>query len=188
MTDQPLKVLAIVGSLRKGSYNRALFNAARELAPATLQFTEFDRLGDIPLYNADMEEGGDPESVKALKDAIRAADLLLIFTPEYNQSIPGVLKNALDWASRSKDVLAGKPTAILGASPGMGGSISSQAATRLTLSRVATPVMPSPEVAVSQVHAKLDEAGKLTDETTLKFLGRFLGAAEAWARTLQPSK
>src|ERR1043166_7383167 len=114
---RPVRVCGIAGSLRKGSYNRALLRAAVELAPDGLEITVFERLGDVPLYNADVEAEGDPEPVVALKAAIRQADALLIATPEYNYGVPAALKNAVDWASRppSKSVLDGKPAALMGA-------------------------------------------------------------------------
>ncbi|MBU1878089.1 MAG: NAD(P)H-dependent oxidoreductase, partial [Chloroflexi bacterium] len=112
-----LQVLGIAGSLRQGSYNRALLRAAQELAPAGMTITVLD-LAPIPLYNADVQALGDPAPVVALKTAIRLADALLIATPEYNYSIPGVLKNAIDWASRppAESPLRGKPLGIMGAS------------------------------------------------------------------------
>ena len=96
----PHKVLAFVGSLRKGSINRVLFNAAIELAPPDLAITEFTRLGELALYNADLDGEAKPEPVAALLDAMRQADAFLFVSPEYNYSVPGVLKNAIDWASR----------------------------------------------------------------------------------------
>ena len=106
-----MRVFGLAGSLRKGSYNRALLRAAVRLAPEELQILVFDRLREIPPYNADVEAEGDPEPVAALKAAIRAADALLVVTPEYNYGVPGVLKNAIDWASRppGHSVLDGKP-------------------------------------------------------------------------------
>ena len=118
-----MQVLGIAGSLRSASYNRALLRAARELAPAGAEIVDFD-LRELPFYDGDVEAAGDPEAVAAFKDAIRAADALLIATPEYNHGLPGVLKNAIDWASRPAlaSPLAGKPVAIMGASTGRGGT------------------------------------------------------------------
>src|SRR5205814_8833807 len=117
----------IAGSLRTGSYNRALLRAAQELAPAGLELLTFD-LAPIPLYDGDVEAQGDPEPVGALKTAIRDADALLIVTPEYNYGVPGVLKNAIDWASRppGQSPLNGKPAALMGATPGMTGTARAQ--------------------------------------------------------------
>src|SRR5688572_752722 len=97
---RPLVICGIAGSLRRASYNRALLRAAQELAPEGMEIRIFDRMGELPLYNEDVEAQGDPEPVQAFKAAIGQADGLLIATPEYNHGVPGVLKNAIDWASR----------------------------------------------------------------------------------------
>lgn len=121
------RALGIPGSLRSGSYNRALLRAARELAPEGMGIDTFE-LHDVPPYNGDVEAEGDPRPVVALKQAIREADALLIATPEYNRGLPGVLKNAIDWASRPPlaSPLARKPAAVMGASTGMGGTARAQ--------------------------------------------------------------
>src|SRR5438105_1890059 len=118
MTEVRFEVLGIAGSLRRASYNRGLIRAAREVAPQGMEISAFDLL-PVPLYNGDVEAEGDPEPVRDLKERIRAADALLIAAPEYNYSIPGVLKNAIDWASRppSDSALRHKPIALMGASP-----------------------------------------------------------------------
>ncbi len=123
-----IKVVGIPGSLREGSFNRGLLRAAIELAPASMEIQMFTRLGDIPPYNADVDDKGNPEPVQALKTAIREADAMLIATPEYNYGVPGVLKNAIDWASRpaGQSVLNRKPAAIMGCSQGLGGTIRAQ--------------------------------------------------------------
>jgi len=130
-----MRVLAISGSLRRSSYNRALLRAAAERLPAGVEFSEFERLAEIPPYDSDLEELGAPEPVEALRAAMREADALLVATPEYNHSIPGVLKNALDWASRpaGQSALTGKPAAVIGASTGMFGAVWAQAETRKVL-------------------------------------------------------
>ena len=122
-----MKLLGIAGSLRKGSYNRGLLRAARELMPEGVELVEFD-IRDLPFYDGDVETAGDPEPVVALKDAIREADALLIATPEYNRGVPGGLKNAVDWASRPPlgSPLAGKPVALMGATTGRGGTALAQ--------------------------------------------------------------
>jgi chromate reductase len=127
----PIRVLGFAGSLRRGSYNRALLRAAQELAPAGMTI-EVSDLAPIPLYNADVEAEGDPEPVAAFKAAIRRADALLIACPEYNHGVPGVLKNAIDWASRPprSAALDRKPLALMGASPGMTGSARGQSQLR----------------------------------------------------------
>ncbi|MFL5897863.1 MAG: NADPH-dependent FMN reductase [Solirubrobacterales bacterium] len=130
-----MKVLGIAGSLRRGSYNHALLREATERLPAGAELVEFDRLGEIPPYDSDVEAEGAPEPVEALRQAMREADAVLVATPEYNHSIPGVLKNALDWASRpaGQSVLTGKPAVVIGASTGMFGAVWAQAETRKVL-------------------------------------------------------
>jgi chromate reductase len=130
-----VKVLGISGSLRRDSYNRALLREAAERLPAGAEWSEFDRLGEIPPYDGDVEAEGIPEPVEALRRAMREADAVLVATPEYNHSIPGVLKNALDWASRpaGQSALTGKPAAVIGASTGMFGAVWAQAETRKVL-------------------------------------------------------
>jgi chromate reductase len=130
-----MRILGIVGSLRRGSYNHALLREAAERLPAGAELVEFDRLGEIPPYDADVEAEGTPEPVEALRRAMREADAVLVATPEYNHSIPGALKNALDWASRpaGQSALTGKPAAVVGASTGMFGAVWAQAETRKVL-------------------------------------------------------
>ena len=130
-----MRVLGISGSLRRDSLNSALLRAAAERLPAGVEWSEFGRLRDIPPYDADGEAFAIPEAVQELREAIRGADAVLVATPEYNHSIPGVLKNALDWASRpaGKSALNGKPAATIGASTGMFGAVWAQAETRKVL-------------------------------------------------------
>jgi chromate reductase len=165
-----MDILAIVGSLRQGSYNRAVLRAVEQLAPAGVQVREHP-LGDIPLYNGDVERQGLPEPVADFKAAIGAADALLILTPEYQHGIPGVLKNALDWASRPprESPLQDKPVAIMGASPGMTGTARAQSQLRQTLAYNACRILPPPEVLISRVHERVED-GVLTDETTRTFV------------------
>lgn len=178
---RPIHVLAFAGSLREGSYNRALLRAAQELAPEGMTLDVFDLLG-VPLYNADVEAEGDPERVAALKDAIRAADAVLIATPEYNHGVPAVTKNAVDWASRPPRAapLGGKPVGILGASPGRTGTARGQSQLRQAFEFTNSLCMPQPEMLVARAHEKFDADGRLTDETTRKYLGRYLDAFAAW--------
>ena len=124
-----IKVIGIPGSLREGSFNRGLLRAAIELAPAGMEIQMFTRLGDIPPYNADVDDKGNPEPVQALKTAIREADAMLIATPEYNYGVPGVLKNAIDWASRpaGQSVLNRKPGCDYGMFTGTGRDYTSAA-------------------------------------------------------------
>jgi chromate reductase, NAD(P)H dehydrogenase (quinone) len=160
-----VRILGIAGSLRTGSYNRALLQAARELAPPGAEIVEFD-LRELPFYDGDVEAAGDPDSVAALKDAIRSADALLIATPEYNHGIPGVLKNAIDWASRPAlaSPLAGKPVAIVGASTSRGGTARAQRQLREVLAFSRPLVLDGPDVLVSEAFMRFDEDGALVDE------------------------
>src|SRR5919201_4818938 len=159
-----MTILGIAGSLREGSYNRALLRVARELLPAGVELRELD-LRQLPFYDGDVEAAGDPEPVVALKDAIRSADALLIATPEYNRGVPGVLKNAIDWASRPPlgSPLAGKPVAIMGASTGRG-TARAQEQLRAALEFSRAQVLAEPEVLVPEAYMRFDE-GRLVDET-----------------------
>ena len=179
MTDET-RILALVGSLRAGSYNRLLLQAARELAPEGMQFSEFD-IGTVPHFDADVEAAGDPEPVVALKQAIRDVHALLILTPEYNRGIPGVLKNAIDWASRPPfgSPLTNKLVAIAGASTGMGGTRRAQEQLRQTLTFPRAVVLEDPKVLVGEAYAKFDEAGTLVDEQARAALADLLGALRA---------
>ncbi len=181
-----LRVLGIAGSLRAGSFNRALLRAAQELAPEGMEIRAFD-IAPIPLYNADVEAKGDPEPVAALKTAIREADALLFVTPEYNHGVPGVLKNAIDWASRPPDKtpLKGKPASIMGATPGQGGTIRAQGQLRQTFVFTQTCALLQPEVLVAKAHEKFDKDGRLTDETTRGFVKKHLEALRDWTLRLR---
>jgi chromate reductase len=130
-----MRVLGITGSLRRDSYNHALLREAAQRLPAGAELVEFDRLGEIPPYDADLEAEATPDAVAELRRAMREADAVLVATPEYNHSIPGALKNALDWASRpaGQSALTGKPAAVIGASTGMFGAVWAQAETRKVL-------------------------------------------------------
>ena len=178
-----LRVVGIAGSLRSGSYNRALLRAAQELAPDGMSIAIFDLI-DVPLYNGDVEAAGDPEAVARMKQAIREADGVLFATPEYNHGVPAVMKNAVDWASRPprSAPLGGKPVAIIGASPGMTGSARGQSQLRQAFELTNSYALPQPEILVYRAHEKFDEQGRLTDETTRRYLGQFLTAFATWIR------
>lgn len=184
--NRPLVVCGIAGSLRERSFNRALLRAAKELAPEGMEIRIFDRMAEIPLFNEDVEAHGDPEPVQALKRAIAGADALLIATPEYNHGVPGVLKNAIDWASRPArgSVLSGKPTAILGASPGVTGTARAQSQLRQAFVFTNTPAVPQPEILVYRANEKFDAERRLTDEKTREFVGKLLVALADWTRRL----
>jgi chromate reductase len=180
-----LRVLGVAGSLREASLNRALLRAAAEVAPESISLEIFSLHG-VPLYDGDVEAQGDPERVVAWKAAIAGADALLFASPEYNFGMSGVLKNAIDWASRppGKSVLAGKPTAIVGASPGGAGTRFSQAALRHTLSALAVPVLPAPLFFLGQAPEKFED-GRLVDERSLQLLRGVLVALAAWTERLR---
>ena len=175
-----IRILGISGSLRKGSFNTGLLRAAQELAPDGMEIAIFD-LKDIPLYNGDVEAEGDPASVTALKEAIRNSDGVLFASPEYNHGITGVLKNAIDWASRDRDEgsLNGKPAAIIGAG-GVSATARAQAQLQPVLSETGALLMVKPGVLVTMPWEKFDEEGQLTDEDTRLFLGKHLDAFAAW--------
>jgi chromate reductase, NAD(P)H dehydrogenase (quinone) len=184
-----LSILGFAGSLRGGSYNRALLRAASELAPDGMSIDIFDLAG-VPLYNGDVEAEGDPEPVARFKQAVRAADGVLMVTPEYNHGVPGVMKNAVDWASRPpRDApLGGKPVGIIGASPGITGSARGQSQLRQAFEFTNSFCMPQPELLVFKAHEKFDGDGRLTDAATSEFLGRYLAAFEVWVRRFIPDQ
>ena len=181
-----MKLLGIAGSLREGSYNRSLLRAAREVLPEGVELVECE-IGGLPFYDGDVEAAGDPEPVVALKNAIRDADALLIATPEYNHCVPGVLKNAIDWASRParSSVLTDRPIAILGASTGGSGTARAQAHLRDGLTYTRGLVLPLPEVLVGHAAAKFDDDGNLTDPSTRAEIRDLLVALGAWTRRLR---
>src|SRR5215208_5468564 len=184
----PIHVLGFAGSLRRGSYNRAALRAAVELMPEGGSLETFD-LDGIPLYHGDIETEGFPAAVLAFKDAIREADALLIVTPEYNYSMPGVLKNAIDWASRppQDSPLNDKPVAIMGASMGGFGTVRAQLHLRQVC--VFTNMLPlnKPEVMISAAHEKFDGDGRLTDERSRQAIRALLEALLVWTRRLSPT-
>lgn len=173
-----MNVLGISGSLRQGSYNTMALRAAQKLAPAGMRI-ELAPLDGIPMYNDDVRALGFPAPVQALKDKVRAADAVLLVTPEYNFSIPGVLKNALDWLSRPPEPpFDGKPVALMGASPGPVGTARVQYHLRQVLVFMNTFTVNKPEVFISHAASKFNEAGELTDETTARFIGELLASLQ----------
>jgi chromate reductase, NAD(P)H dehydrogenase (quinone) len=185
----PRRVVGVAGSLRRGSFNRALLRAARELAPESLEI-EIAEIGDVPLYNADVEEAGVPEPVERLRALVRGADALLIATPEYNHGVPGVLKNTIDWLSRPprESCLEGKPTALMGATPGAWGTVRAQGQLRQAFVFTNTPAMLNPEVLVARARDKFDEQGRLTDEVTREFVALFLERFAEWIGRFAPGR
>jgi chromate reductase, NAD(P)H dehydrogenase (quinone) len=184
-TQKPIRVLGIAGSLRRKSYNRATLRAAQELAPDDMRLENFD-LSEIPLYNSDLETEGPPAPVQEFRDRLAAADAVLIVTPEYNYSIPGVLKNAIDWASRGPDSpLVDKPVAIMGASRGGFGTVLAQHQFRQMCVHNNMHPLNRPQVFISRAPEKFDEEGRLIDERTGLQIRSLLEALVVWARRLQ---
>ena len=183
--NKKFTILGFVGSLRKDSYNKMLLNAAMDLKPDNIELETFDLEG-IPLFNQDFEEQP-PKRVKEFKEKIKAADALLIVTPEYNYSVPGVLKNAIDWASRpyGDNVFDEKPVAVMSASEGMLGGARAQYHLRQTLISLNMHPLNRPEVIVSQIDEKIDVDGKVVDEKTRKKIGKVLEALVAWTKRVR---
>jgi chromate reductase len=180
-----LRIFAFCGSLRKGSYNRMALRAAEELAPGGVTFDSFD-IGRLPLYNEDLRAQGFPPAVEELREQIRSADAILFVTPEYNYSVPGVLKNAIDWASRPPDQpFNRKPAAIMGASPSMLGSARAQYHLRQICVFLNIFLVNQPEVLIAGANNKFDAEGRLTDEPTRKFVGQLLQALVDWTERLK---
>lgn len=181
MSDE-IVILGIAGSLRAGSYNRAALRAAQQLAPGGARIEIFDLTG-IPVFNQD-EEANPPARVTEFKEQIKAADAILFVTPEYNYSIPGVLKNAIDWASRpyGDSAWQGKPVAIMGASVGVFGTARAQYHLRQCFVFLDMRAVNQPEVMIGKAHERFDKEGNLTDETSKKLIGKLLGELVKIAR------
>jgi chromate reductase, NAD(P)H dehydrogenase (quinone) len=181
---RPINVLAICGSLRAQSYNRAALRYAISVKPPGMQI-EVAEIGAIPPYNEDVRAQGFPPPVETLRRQIAAADALLFVTPEYNYSIPGVLKNAIDWASRPPDQpFAGKPAAIMGAAAGMAGTARAQYDLRRCCVFLDMHPLNKPEVLIGQAQTKFDGQGNFTDEAGRGFIRDLLVALERWTRQI----
>ena len=169
--EKRMRMLAIPGSLRRGSYNRALLEAARRLAPERVEVDIYEDGPTIPLFNQDFEGDLTPLSVLKLRRRIRSADAILIASPEYNSSIPGVLKNLIDWASRpyGQSAFLGKPVAVVGASPSRFGAKWAQETTITVLSSAEASVIGGPHP-VCEVAGSVDSEGNIVDEVTLRML------------------
>lgn len=174
------KIAIIVGSLRRESFNRKLALALSKLAKPGIEFT-WVRIDDLPLFNQDME-ASPPAPVARFKGEIETADAVLIVTPEYNRSIPGPLKNAIDWGSRpyGKNSWGGKPGAIIGATPGAVGTAAAQQHLRPVLVTLGVILMGQPEGYIVFKPGLIDEAGTVADEGTRKFLQSYMDAVAAW--------
>lgn len=185
MSSDTIRVLGIAGSLRKGSYNSAALRAAAAVAPAGINLS-LTGLAGIPLYDEDVRSAGTPPAVTALAQAITDADAVLIATPEYNYSIPGVLKNAIDSLSRlDPQPFAGKPVAIMGASIGRLGTARAQYHLRQVFVFLDAMVLNRPEVMIAAAHTLVDDSGTLSDETTRKFIADQLAALAAHTRRVR---
>lgn len=186
MSDaKQITVLGISGSLRKGSYNSAALREALRLAPEGMRI-EIADIEQIPLYNEDVYAQGFPPAVERLREQIRAADALLIVTPEYNYSMPGVLKNAIDWVSRPPDQpFAGKPAAVMGVSAGRFGTARAQYHLRQSMVFLDLHLLNKPEVMIGNAGQLFDDAGALTDEATRGYIRRLLEALRDWTLRLR---
>lgn len=187
MTERDeMGVAVLVGSLREGSYNRALYRAALELAPANMRLQELT-IGGLPYYVPEIDQDGiTPIEAERFRDGLRAADAMLIITPEYNHSLPGVLKNALDWASRpySDAPIHGKPAAVMGASGSAMGTARAQLHLRGISGALRIHLLPTPSVLVGNAAEKFDAAGTLADEPTRQNVAELLAALFDWTRRL----
>lgn len=177
----PLKnILCLAGSLRRDSWNRRLLMAAAECAPDGIELILFDELANVPMFNED-DEHDVAAGVQQLRHAVAKADGLLIATPEYNHSFPGVLKNAIDWLSRGTDsVLADKPVAVIGASTGSWGTRLAQAALRQVLTATEARVMPGPMLFVARASDRVDAAGQLCDPALTESLSSLVANFGGW--------
>lgn len=182
-----MKILAIAGSLRRASFNRALARAAVELAPQGAE-VEIADLRDLPLYDDDANAAGPPPAVEALKRRIAGADAVFVATPEYNHAVSGVLKNAIDWTSRgANQPWKGKPVAIAGASNGGFGTVRAQIQLRAILGCLDADVVRRPELHVSRAQDKFDAEGRLADGPTRETLGRLLAALAGAVKDARPA-
>jgi len=183
--NKPITILGFAGSLRRNSYNKSLLRAAKELVPEDAVIDIFDLEG-IPPFNQDLEARM-PEKVKEFKARIKAANAILIATPEYNYSMPGVLKNAIDWASRpyEDNSFHDKPVAVMSASTGMLGGARAQYHLRQTFVFLNMHPLNAPEVLVNFADEKIDEKGRVTDRETREKIRQLLESLVAWTKRLR---
>jgi chromate reductase len=184
--DRPMNVCVLVGSLRKASFSRMLANALISLAPSSMKL-DIVEIGQLPLYNEDIETAAPPAPWTAFRQRVKAADAVLFVTPEYNRSVPAALKNALDVGSRpyGSSVWDHKPGAIISSSPGAIGGFGANHHLRQSLVFLNVPVMQQPEAYLSQVNKLLDEHGKIVSDGTGKFLQQFMQAFANWVETIR---
>ena len=181
-----MKILGISGSLRAGSFNTALLREAARRLPVGVDF-ELAQIGALPLYDEDLRQQGQPEAVQTLREQVRGADGIWIATPEYNFSYSGVLKNAIDWASRPPDQpFLGKPIGLMGASAGMLGTARAQYHLRQVFVFLNSHVLNTPEVFVGQASTKFNDRLELIDEPTLKVLAAHTQAFVQWVQRMRP--
>jgi chromate reductase len=173
----------IVGSLRQAAYTRCLERAAMELAPSSWKTSDI-LIGELPLYNQDLETDSPPPAWTAFRKAVAATDAILIITPEYNRGMPGALKNAFDVGSRpwGHSVWNGKPTAVMSMTPGALGAMAAHQQVRHTLSVLNSPTMPGPEVYLHSATSLFDETGKLKSAETCDIVTKFLAQFEVWIK------
>ena len=180
------RVGVIVGSLRKGAHTRMLARALPELTPQSLQLVEIG-IGDLPLYNYDLETDNPPPAWTAFRTAVKSTDALLFVTPEFNRSMPGALKNAMDVGSRpwGHNAWAGKPGGVISLTPGALGAMAANHHLRQVLLAVNVPAMPYPEAYIPDAETLFDQSGRLTSDATRQFLQTFMEAFAAWVGRFQ---
>jgi chromate reductase len=190
MTNQPLHILAIAGSLRAESFNRKALQIAKKIASGfDADIHEIDlKTLSLPVFDVDLRANGFPEAVIILKQAIEAADILLIATPEYNHSIPGPLKNAIDWASDKTNPFSGKVAAIFGASTGLFGTLRSQLHLRQVLTALNVELVPQPQIFIRSADEAFLPDGSLADAQTFKQLKSLIEETFKLARCKQNNK
>src|SRR5450631_2003166 len=179
--DKPMNVCVLVGSLRKASLNRMLANALISLAPSSMKL-EIVEIGQLPLYNEDLETAAPPAPWTAFRQRVKAADAVLFVTPEYNRSVPAALKNAIDVASRpyGSNCWDGKPAAIVSLSPGVIGAFGANHHLRQSLVFLNVPAMPQPEAYVGGAAKMFSDTGAITSDETREFVNKFLQAFAQW--------
>src|SRR5438309_2049333 len=187
--DKPMNVCVLVGSLRKASLNGMLANALMSLAPSSMKL-DIVEIGQLPFFNQDLETDSTPAQWTAFRQRVKAADAVLFVTPEYNRSVPAVLKNALDVGSRpqGQNVWDGKPGAVVSVSPGAIGGFGANHHLRQSLVFLNVPVMAQPEVYIGGAATLFDAGGNLTNDGTRAFLRSFMAAFAAWVETLARAK
>ena len=188
MNDSTIRIGGICGSLRKGSYNLMLLRAAADLMPEDVQYEEIP-IGDLPLYNQDLDGDRPPEAVQVFRERVKRTDGLLFAVPEYNYSLTGALKNALDWASRpvAESGLFDKPAAIMGASQGTFGTVRAQLHFRHVAVFTNMHLVNKPEVLVRDPQAKFSPDGRLQDEDTRKLVSQLVTELVRWTKVLAPA-